>query len=160
MICSLLMTMILTLVFLPFSAEAALSYPDLHAGPTVGETTGIVPGGTYEVIVSGSGQHFNVYIAPGESFNKNANNGSFAFFQEWSQFNVTYADINFTVPAGNYAVLVQNLEQGTVTIQEPSLKPTTNPGLTIPWEIVGTIIVTAALTAALTYLLVSRSARK
>ncbi len=137
-------------------ARADLIYPNLVAGPVGGETTGVIAAGTYEVIVTGNGQHFNAFVAPAESLERSSHNQSFAVYQEWSLLNVTHAEITFTLPAGNYAILVQNLEDGGIVIHDvvPAQSATLASG--IPTEMIAMVIVTAGLAASLTYLFFRR----
>jgi hypothetical protein len=136
--------------------DAGLGWLNVSPGEIVGQGS-LLNEGTYEVIVNGSGQRFNVFICPGESFNRSMNNESFGFFQEWSKLNVTYADINFTVPTGSYAILVQNLERGDIYLE---LTQGAVVGPTFPWEILATVLITAFVTVCLTYLVLKRRSSK
>jgi hypothetical protein len=150
------LTLTLALTIIPTCVDAGLGYPDLPPGPIVGEMDWLSEG-SYEVIVNGSGQRFNVFICPGESFNRSMNNESFGFFQEWSKLNITYADINFTVPTGSYAILKQNLERGDIYLE---LTQGAVVGPTFPWEILATVLITAFVTVCLTYLVLKRRSSK
>ncbi len=140
------------------SAEDSLSYPNLAPGPIVGITFHMDGNHTFETIINGSGQQFNVFIGPAESYAKAINNESFAYYQEYSMLNVTYADINFSLPTGIYTILVQNLQRGDVTIRDPVMKSgaIVENGISIPWEIIGTIAITSVVTASITYMVVTR----
>jgi hypothetical protein len=150
------LTLTLALTIIPTYVDAGSGWLNVPPGPIVGEMDWL-SGGTYEVIVNGSGQRFNVFVCPGESFNRSMNNESFGFFQEWSKLNVTYADINLTIPAGSYAVLVQNLERGDIYLE---FTQGAVVGPTFPWEILATILITASVSVSLTYLVLKHRSSK
>ncbi len=143
---------------LPVNAETTLSYPNLAPGPIGGMTFHIDGNHTFETIINGSGQQFNVFIGPKESYEKAFNNESFAYYHEYSKLNVTYAHINFSLPVGIYSILVQNLQRGDITVRYPEIKSQTfaDNDMRIPWEIVGAIAITSIVTASVTYFIVTR----
>jgi hypothetical protein len=102
-----------------------------------------------EVNVTGSGNHFNVFIVTNYNHERQTNNQSFGYIQDCSVLNVTSADIKGTLKAGDYYILVENLEQGDLSINDIHVTPL--GGAPFPWEMILVVLFTATITAIATF---------
>jgi hypothetical protein len=140
----------LALVYISSNADASIGYPDAYPGAVGGEGFSVLNESAIEVVVTGSGQHFNVYIVTEESHQLQMENQSFGYIQELSRTNVTSADITGVLPVGNYWVLVQNLERGDIEIQGPTITPRSESNQA-PWDLIIAVAATAVITCLATF---------
>lgn len=116
----------------------------------------IAENGTYELFVNGTGQFFDLYVVTEENALKAMNNESFAYIGEWSVLNITQADINMTLSAGDLYVLIDSHGEGPITIDGPIHKVATDSnGFELPMELI-VIVSVAVVLIACVYILMRR----
>lgn len=139
------------MLFFPSPVSADFTWTDHTPGHNldVWSSLHMAENGTIDFTISGD-VNFDVYIATLNNAIRHDNNESFAYIQELSAINVTHADISGELAKGDYAVIVRSYGPGSITGSEVQ-QTYRSTGFPIPWDTIGIIAVTAAVTALATF---------
>jgi hypothetical protein len=157
----LVMIVLLAIMTLPSNVEGTMTAWPSVPGKVGGISNIIVKqSGSISCTINGSA-HFDVYVMTNDNYNKSEQNIPFAYVQELSRFNVTYAEIKGDVPAGVYAIQIVTLEAGSVTFNGPIVTyPSSVSSIAIPWDTAAIIASTALVSILATYTVMKHRAGK
>jgi hypothetical protein len=153
MICCVLMAsiVILTCSAPPADADINLTYPVEHGGNLCGFEFTAIKNGTLTYAVSGS-VHFSVLVMTEDNYNRSVFNESFAYISELSALNVTSASYEGPIAPGSYYALIYIIDSanvsGQINVYNPVFEvayPKSSSDVSIPWDIIATVIVTAVV---------------
>ena len=142
------------LTTVPTGAVASSSWSRLGPGPVGGQgNITLTRDGIVSYSMNGT-VPFSVYFMTGENLDKAYNNQTFAYIQELSVINITSATVQGNLPAGTYGYLVVASNTGIVGNSSDGIVisyPSNNNNVSIPWDTIAIIALTAAVSVLATY---------
>lgn len=114
--------------------------------------------GTINYDISGN-VTFDVYVMTNDNYARATNNESYAYIDDLSVFNVTSASVRGNLNIGSYLLVVNTHGPGTVIVTDLEFAYPSN-GITIPWDTIAMVVVTAVVSVAATYLIMRSRLKK
>lgn len=106
-------------------------------------------GGRIALNVTGT-ESFDLYVMTVENFERYTNNSSFGYIDRLSAINVTSADIDGELPAGQYVYWLYAYGAGNFTVWKEEITPSSD-AMDIPWSMILPISIVAIVTAGVTF---------
>lgn len=146
------------ILVLPHGALGKTTFQRSDPGSLGGAAFSFDDGGHISLNVTGT-DSFDLYVMTVENFERYSNNSSFGYIDRFSAINVTSADIDGELPAGQYVYWLYAHGAGIFTIWKQEITPSSDT-MEIPWSILLSISMAVIATAGLTFFITRSRYRK